>query len=247
MKVTQLHIPEPCSADWNAMTGDEKRKFCDACAKHVHDLSAMTLREAEAILGAERNSGHLCIRYAYDASGDVRFLKRRVRASAPSRQLSGVARLTAAAAAFLTFAGVSELLSAPHALAQTQPNQQPAQIIIAGGISAHDPNEPTSPWTGVTPGPRVNPNKQEILDRLASQAGEGSAETCDPVDEPACEMWMGEAPAYEPAGSPKVIKSAPSSLRIELQLQAQERAAAARLGRFGMTLEEEEIILESER
>lgn len=247
MKTTQLHIPEPCSADWAAMTGDEKRKFCDACAKHVHDLSAMTLREAEAVLEADRESGHLCVRYAYDAKGDVRFRTRRVQASAPAWQLSGAVRLTAAAAAMLMVTGISELMSATQALAQTPPNPPPQ--LLAGGIAPlHPPMHPPgmpSPWNtpGIS-GPRVNPNKQEILDRLANEAGEGSAEACEHGSQEETEIFMGEAPAMEPTPALKSLTKPDEVVDLDLQLQVQERAAALRLGQFGLTLEEEEIVPE---
>lgn len=248
MKTTQLHIPEPCSADWAEMTGDEKRKFCDACAKHVHDLSAMTLREAEEVLQSDRESGHLCVRYAYDAQGDVKFQTRRVLASAPASQLRGAVRLTAAAAAMLMVTGISELMSATQALAQTPPNQPPP--MIAGGIAPlHPPMHPPgvpSPWnTPGTSGPRVNPNKQEILDRLANEAGEGSAEACEHGSQEETEIFMGEAASIEDTFSPKSLLKQTEVVDVDVQLQAQERAAARVLVRFGLTLEEEEIVPET--
>ena len=48
---------------------DMKKRFCDECELHVHDLSAMTKREARAVLASEG----LCIRYLYDQHGAVVF------------------------------------------------------------------------------------------------------------------------------------------------------------------------------
>jgi hypothetical protein len=64
----QLRIADPCSADWAAMTGDERERFCAACTKHVHDLSAMTERQAERLVAS---GGELCVRYAAGADGRV--------------------------------------------------------------------------------------------------------------------------------------------------------------------------------
>jgi hypothetical protein len=65
----QLHIASPCSADWGAMRGDGTRRFCDQCRKHVHDLSAMTEKDAAALV-AENAS--ICVRYTASAEGAVR-------------------------------------------------------------------------------------------------------------------------------------------------------------------------------
>lgn len=82
MKRTDLPIPEPCDADWDAMTGDDQRRFCDHCQKHVHDLSAMTESEARGVT----SEPGVCVRYTFSPRTDeVRFQSRRrflVRAAA---------------------------------------------------------------------------------------------------------------------------------------------------------------------
>ena len=40
-----IDIPRPCSQPWDTMKGDERRRFCEACGLHVHNLSAMTAQE----------------------------------------------------------------------------------------------------------------------------------------------------------------------------------------------------------
>lgn len=69
----QLPIPEPCSADWDAMTGGSRKRFCDHCSKHVHDLSAMTEAEAGAVL----EEPGVCVRYTVKPDGGIRFRSRR--------------------------------------------------------------------------------------------------------------------------------------------------------------------------
>jgi hypothetical protein len=71
MKATSIldgiRIASPCQAGWDAMKGDERARFCSECGKNVYNLSAMTLREASALI-AERE-GQLCVRLHRRADG----------------------------------------------------------------------------------------------------------------------------------------------------------------------------------
>lgn len=50
MNTQQLSIPEPCGVDWNTMTGDDRRRFCASCSKHVTHLSRMSETDAKSFL-----------------------------------------------------------------------------------------------------------------------------------------------------------------------------------------------------
>lgn len=64
-----LKIASPCSADWNAMLGDERKRYCGECKLNVYNLSGMTQYDAENLL---RNSeGRLCVRYFQRPDGTV--------------------------------------------------------------------------------------------------------------------------------------------------------------------------------
>lgn len=64
-----LKIASPCSADWNAMEGNERKRFCGECKLNVYNLSGMTSYVAENLL---RNSeGRLCVRYFQRPDGTV--------------------------------------------------------------------------------------------------------------------------------------------------------------------------------
>lgn len=94
MRRESLPIHEPCSADWERMDGDGVVRFCRLCNKNVHDLSGMTEDEARAFLaGGERP----CIRYLFDARGQVLFQ--------PRAGVGLLPRLVAAAA--LSLAGLA--------------------------------------------------------------------------------------------------------------------------------------------
>lgn len=64
-----LKIVRPCTADWNAMAGDERKRFCEQCGKHVFNLSAMTGPEGKAF--AEETQGRECVAYVQSAEGTI--------------------------------------------------------------------------------------------------------------------------------------------------------------------------------
>ena len=53
-------IVAPCDADWNAMAGNDKIRFCESCQKNVHNLSRMDDREIRKRMGEA--AGHFCAR-----------------------------------------------------------------------------------------------------------------------------------------------------------------------------------------
>ncbi len=72
MHANEIPIATPYGADWRTMKPTDNKRFCDACKKHVHDLSAMTQDEARAVLASPPVEG-LCVRYLHDAHGDIVF------------------------------------------------------------------------------------------------------------------------------------------------------------------------------
>ena len=56
-----LAVPKPCHAEWATMSGDERKRFCSECGKHVYNLSAMT--ESEARKFADETQGRECVAY----------------------------------------------------------------------------------------------------------------------------------------------------------------------------------------
>ena len=69
LSLEQIDVPVPGPADWNAMTGDRRGRFCQHCQKTVHNLSAMSRDEAERLVC--QAAGSLCVRYAVSATGNV--------------------------------------------------------------------------------------------------------------------------------------------------------------------------------
>lgn len=92
MKTKQIPIEEPCHQDWEQLRGDERRRFCSQCDKHVHNLSAMTKAQAQALLEREPK---LCVIYKYDEHDELVFEPEPTR---DQLQLQGARKLLAAAA-----------------------------------------------------------------------------------------------------------------------------------------------------
>src|SRR5271156_6277252 len=65
----QIKIASPCSADWERMEGTDRVRFCSECKKNVFNLSAMTRRDAEALI--KEANGNLCTRLYRRADGMV--------------------------------------------------------------------------------------------------------------------------------------------------------------------------------
>lgn len=64
-----IKIASPCSADWNAMKGNERKRFCGECKLNVYNLSGMTKYDAENLLRV--SEGRLCVRYFQRGDGTV--------------------------------------------------------------------------------------------------------------------------------------------------------------------------------
>lgn len=98
-----VKVAAPCPADWERMTGDDRRRFCHQCNLNVYNLSGMTRREAESLVA--NAEGRLCVRYFRRADGTILTSNCPVGLRALRRRASRVAR--AALSALLTFlAGV---------------------------------------------------------------------------------------------------------------------------------------------
>jgi hypothetical protein len=70
--LNQFTIPTPCSMDWDRMAGDDRRRYCAACGKHVYNVSAIRPEE-RASLTAEDLSGdeELCGRLDLGPDGKL--------------------------------------------------------------------------------------------------------------------------------------------------------------------------------
>jgi hypothetical protein len=95
-----IHIASPCSADWNQMFGDGRKRFCGDCKLNVYNLSDMTRAEAENFLIA--SEGRTCVRFYRRQDGSVLTKDCPVGWQAIKRRVSRVA-----AAVFSMIAGLT--------------------------------------------------------------------------------------------------------------------------------------------
>lgn len=64
-----LRVGTPCPKQWDEMRGDDKRRFCEHCQLHVHNLSAMSRPERERFV--TESAGQLCIAYELRVDGTM--------------------------------------------------------------------------------------------------------------------------------------------------------------------------------
>ena len=85
----EVRVAAPCPADWGAMVGDERVRFCERCSLNVYNLSGMSRREAEALVS--NAEGRLCVRFYRRADGTILTNNCPVGLSAVRRRVARVA------------------------------------------------------------------------------------------------------------------------------------------------------------
>ncbi len=67
--VDTLRIASPCDASWEAMTGDDRKRFCGRCEKHVYNLPLLSPDELVDLI--EATEGKFCGRLYARRDGTV--------------------------------------------------------------------------------------------------------------------------------------------------------------------------------
>jgi hypothetical protein len=67
--LNNIKIASPCSARWDEMYGNERKRFCGECKLNVYNLSGMTKYDAENLLSV--SEGRLCVRYFERNDGTI--------------------------------------------------------------------------------------------------------------------------------------------------------------------------------
>lgn len=63
-----VEVAALCDAEWDAMEGDKKKRFCAPCQRFVHNLAELTTAEAEALL---LEPDRVCVRLYRRADGTI--------------------------------------------------------------------------------------------------------------------------------------------------------------------------------
>ena len=69
ISLDQVKVASPCPASWDAMTGDDRVRFCSQCSLHVYNLSALSREAAESLV--TEKEGKMCVRFFQRADGTV--------------------------------------------------------------------------------------------------------------------------------------------------------------------------------
>ena len=123
-----IEVKTPCEQDWKTMRGSSEIRFCDHCAKDVHNLSEMTRKQARKLVA--QSNGGICVRYIRRPDGRIQTIK---------NTLHQITRQTGIAAGVL---GTSMTLSS-LAYAQTPADTNPGetvQVIQIGSEKSDVPN-----------------------------------------------------------------------------------------------------------
>jgi hypothetical protein len=67
--LNNIKIASPCSANWDEMYGNDRKRFCGDCKLNVYNLSGMSSDEAENLITS--SEGRLCVRFYKRADGSV--------------------------------------------------------------------------------------------------------------------------------------------------------------------------------
>lgn len=217
-----LHIAEPCHEDWSAMSGSERRRFCQQCTTHVHNLGELPRSDARALLASTPDP--MCVRYPIAAQGGLRFATRKRAPSGPLRQLRGAARLTASAAAVSALlVGCVEASAFASATGAKQGRSDATAFVApsAAGATVDALNADSSP-----PGISEDEGRPAPVFLAGGIApAHFDSQTSAPND-------------ATPGSTSDATDGAPGSLA------AQEAAAADALEAFGLTLDDEVLDVE---
>jgi hypothetical protein len=67
--VNDLRIASPCTAEWDAMAGDNRVRHCALCHLNVYNISEMTTREIRNLIA--QREGRLCVRMFLRTDGTI--------------------------------------------------------------------------------------------------------------------------------------------------------------------------------
>jgi hypothetical protein len=81
-KSPKVSIATPCPKTWSELAGDDQKRFCTQCEKHVHNGEAMTQSEVARIV--HEGQGKICMRLVTDDSGTILYKDTEKRTKAAS-------------------------------------------------------------------------------------------------------------------------------------------------------------------
>lgn len=151
-----VKIASPCSANWDEMLGNERKRFCGECKLNVYNLSGMTKYDAENLLFA--SEGRVCVRYFRRSDGTILTADCPVGWAAVKHRLSVAA--TAVFSMFLTLVAGLLAVSFLRNYSETikripvpfaAPTPEPLMGAVALPNPSSSPASKSEDWTTGTP------------------------------------------------------------------------------------------------
>jgi hypothetical protein len=127
MDLENLRIASPCPADWDQMDGDERVRFCRLCQKNVYDISAMTQRQAKALL--RENGAGICTRIYRREDGTILTQDCPIGLAAVRRRFARIAGAAFSAVLSVTSSALAQ---------QPRGTEQQSSLVQIGGESQGD-------------------------------------------------------------------------------------------------------------
>lgn len=147
-----IQIANPCRADWDGMTGDERARLCGSCHKHVYNLSSMTRAEAEALI--VEKEGKFCARIYRREDGTVITSDCPVGITPPRRPQGWFAAALAAVLSGLLGLAGRPALAGPFAV---QTGSSPPKMLMGDVAYTPTPGPTSLPRPVATPVPSKKP------------------------------------------------------------------------------------------
>jgi hypothetical protein len=160
----QVKVASPCPAKWDDMVGDDRKRFCLSCDKHVFNISALSREDAEQFL-QENAGGEVCVRYYQRADGTIMTSDCAVGVTRKRRKKVALAVAGAGALAF--GAVTAHLRSECHVMGATAIPSPLATVTepdgrwVAGGLG-EAPTPPPPPTTTTSAPPEVKVGRMPI-------------------------------------------------------------------------------------
>jgi hypothetical protein len=68
-RLDDVRVAAPCPANWDAMSGNDRVRFCSQCNLNVYNLSGMSRNEAASFVN--RTEDRVCVRYYRRTDGAI--------------------------------------------------------------------------------------------------------------------------------------------------------------------------------
>jgi hypothetical protein len=140
-----LTVAEPCTEDWERMSGDARVRHCGLCQRNVYNLSAMSADEAETVL--REREGRICVRFYKREDGTITTTDCAPDRLAAARRKARRALIKAGVmvGGFLTLigAGSAAALFGYHELLAKHSTEKPCELDPVMGEAPDDSYAPT--------------------------------------------------------------------------------------------------------